>query len=121
MEVLLGSDEQVLADWLLAHPGVELIARDRGASYLKGATKGAPQAQQVLDRWHVLKNLGEVLQKILAQHLDVLQQAARAALPADTPDESSALASQAEEQQEPDSGLFRASAQSAASVSTTDS
>jgi hypothetical protein len=76
--------------------------------------------------WHLVgspshKNLGEVLQKILAQHLDVLQQAARAALPADTPDESSALASQAEEQQEPDSGLFRASAQSAASVSTTDS
>jgi hypothetical protein len=45
IEVLLGSDEQVLADWLLAHPGVEIIARDRGASYLKGATKGAPQAR----------------------------------------------------------------------------
>jgi transposase len=59
--VLLGSDEQVLADWLLAHPGVEVISRDRGASYLKGANKGAPQAQHVLDRWHVLKNLGEVL------------------------------------------------------------
>ena len=96
IEVLLGSDEQVLAEWLLAHPGVELIARDRGASYLKGATKGAPLAQQVLDRWHVLKNLGEVLQKILAVHLDVLQQAAGAALGADTHVESSALASQAQ-------------------------
>jgi transposase len=61
IEVLLGSDEQVLADWLLAHPGVDVISRDRGASYLRGANKGAPQAQQVLDRWHVLKNLGEVL------------------------------------------------------------
>jgi len=37
VEVLLGSDEQVLADWLLTHPGVEVIVRDRGASYLKGA------------------------------------------------------------------------------------
>jgi transposase len=54
VEVLLGSDEQVLSDWLLAHSGVEVIVRDRGVSYLKGATKGAPQAQQVLDRWHVL-------------------------------------------------------------------
>jgi transposase len=75
VEVLLGSDEQVLADWLLAHPGVEVIVRDRGASYLKGATKGAPQAQQVLDRWHVLKNLGEVIQKTVAQQVDVLRQA----------------------------------------------
>ncbi len=75
VEVLLGSDEQVLSDWLLAHPGVEVIVRDRGVSYLKGATKGAPQAQQVLDRWHLLKNLGEVIQKTLAQQIDVLRQA----------------------------------------------
>jgi transposase len=45
VEVLLGSDEQVLADWLLAHPGVKVISRDRGASYLKGANTGAPQAR----------------------------------------------------------------------------
>ncbi len=45
VEVLLGSDEQVLTDWLLAHPGVDVISRDRGASYLKGASKGAPQAR----------------------------------------------------------------------------
>ncbi len=75
VEVLLGSDEQVLADWLLSHPGVEVIVRDRGVSYLKGASKGAPQAQLVVDRWHLLKNLGEVIQKTLAQQIDVLHQA----------------------------------------------
>ena len=75
VDVLLGSDEKVFAHWLGAHPGVEVIGRDRGASYLKGATRGAPQAKQVLDRWHVLKNLGEVIQKTLAQHIDVLRQA----------------------------------------------
>jgi transposase len=75
VEVLLGSDEQVLSDWLLAHPGVEVIVRDRGVSYLKGATKGAPRAQQVLDRWHLLKNLGEVMQKTLAQQIDLIRQA----------------------------------------------
>jgi hypothetical protein len=40
VEVLLGSDEQVLSDWLLAHPGVEVISRDRGASYLKVQMEG---------------------------------------------------------------------------------
>jgi transposase len=77
VEGLVGSDEQVLSDWLVAHPGVEVSARDRGISSLKGATNGAPQAQQVLDRWHLLTNLGEVLQKILAHQGDVLRQAAR--------------------------------------------
>jgi len=52
-----------------------VIARDRGAGYRKAATKGAPHAQQVLDRWHLLKNLGEVIQKTLAQQIDVLRQA----------------------------------------------
>jgi transposase len=75
VEVLLGSDEHVLTDWLLAHPGVEVIVRDRGVSYLQGATRGAPQAQQVLDRWHLLKNLGEVIQKTLAQQIDLIHQA----------------------------------------------
>ncbi len=75
VEVLLGSDEEVLTQWLDGHAGVEVICRDRGASYRKAATKSAPHAQQVLDRWHVLKNLGEVIQKTLAQQIDVLRQA----------------------------------------------
>jgi transposase len=75
VDVLLGSDEEVLTQWLNGHAGVEVITRDRGASYRKAATKSAPHVQQVLDRWHVLKNLGEVIQKTLAQQIDVLRQA----------------------------------------------
>ncbi len=66
-----------MAQWLREHAGVEVIARDRGAGYRKAATKGAPHAQQVLDRWHLLKNLGEVIQKTLAQQIDVLRQAGK--------------------------------------------
>jgi transposase len=39
-----------LAEWLKAHPGVEIISRDRGTEYIKGATEGAPDAIQVADR-----------------------------------------------------------------------
>src|SRR5215472_3713053 len=88
VEVLLGSDEQVLADWLLAHPGVQIVSRDRGASYQKALKRVAPHLKQVLDRWHVLKNLGEVLQKALAPQMEVLRQAAQTPPPGASQGES---------------------------------
>lgn len=79
VELLEGSDEQTFAARLRSHPGGEVICRDRGVSYLKGAREGAPQAKQILDRWHLLKNLSEVLQKALAQRITMLRQAAEEA------------------------------------------
>nr|WP_145447834.1 ISL3 family transposase [Gimesia panareensis] len=57
-----------LADWLISHPGVEIISRDRGGEYACGAAQGAPQAIQVADRWHLLKNARETLQKVIDRH-----------------------------------------------------
>jgi transposase len=42
--------------WL--KPEVEIVSRDRGGDYAAAARKGAPQAQQVADKFHLLKNLG---------------------------------------------------------------
>jgi len=56
-----------LAAWLNAHPGVEVIARDRSTEYARGARDGAPSAQQVADRWHLLQNIREALERVLTQ------------------------------------------------------
>lgn len=40
--------------WLKRHPEIRIIARDRGGAYAEAAAKGAPQAVQVADRWHLL-------------------------------------------------------------------
>jgi len=60
--------------WLLAHPGVQLISRDRAGEYAMGARKGAPEAVQVADRFHVHKNLAEAVERIFHRHQKALQQ-----------------------------------------------
>jgi len=59
---------ETVAAWFQAHPGIELISRDGSAEYAAAALKGAPQAIQVADRWHILKNLGKALGSLLTAH-----------------------------------------------------
>jgi len=57
-----------LRTWLQQHPGVKVIARDRSRHYADGIADGAPQAQQIADRFHLLQNLARVLQTVLERH-----------------------------------------------------
>lgn len=57
---------ETLEAWLHAHPSVEVIARDRSTEYARGATAGAPAALQVADRWHILKNYREAIERFAA-------------------------------------------------------
>ncbi len=73
---ILGSREaDEVAAWFQAHPEIEIVSRDRGKDYIKAATEGAPQAEQVADRWHLLANLREAVATFL-QHKPVCLQAA---------------------------------------------
>ncbi|WP_201364596.1 transposase [Dictyobacter formicarum] len=55
---------ELVVAWLETHPEIEIVSWDRGSTYVDGATKGAPLATQVCDRWHLLKNLGEAVESL---------------------------------------------------------
>ncbi|GLV53255.1 transposase [Dictyobacter sp. S3.2.2.5] len=67
IELLPDRQEETVTAWLLAHPEIEVISRDRAGAYAAAAKKGAPQAQQIADRYHVLKNLQDALKDLIAR------------------------------------------------------
>jgi len=66
-----------VAAWLKRHPEIRIVARDRGGAYAEAAATGAPQAVQVADRWHLLKNATDVVQRFAERNHAVLGQAAQ--------------------------------------------
>jgi transposase len=74
IEILSGRDGKALAEWLRAHPEVEVISRDRWTAYAQAATDAAPQAKQVADRWHLLKNLREAIERLFERNAPAIRE-----------------------------------------------
>lgn len=73
-----------VTQWLQRHGPPLIICRDRGGDYARGARQGAPNAIQIADRFHLLKNVGDAFERVLGRHGTALQ-AAVATEPALTP------------------------------------
>jgi transposase len=73
--------------WLAQHPEIEVITRDRSKLYADAATRGAPQAVQVVDRFHLIRNLSEALEAFLRSRGACLKDAALALVEVSAPAE----------------------------------
>lgn len=81
IEVLPDRTVETVAAWLAAHPEITVISRDRASDYATAATLGAPQAIQICDRWHLVKNLSEYVTTFLARMRVQIHQASQEQAP----------------------------------------
>jgi transposase len=69
VDLLPDREAETSAAWMRQQLELMVVSRDRGGAYASAAAQGAPQARQWADRFHVLKNLGEAVEDLLARHL----------------------------------------------------
>lgn len=74
IDLLPDRQVETVKQWLAQHPSIEMVTRDRSQEYAQAITESAPQAVQIADRWHLLKNLTDALQKVLNGYAKRLRQ-----------------------------------------------
>jgi transposase len=67
IDVLSERSADATAKWLSHHPAIDAVSRDRCGLYAQGAARGAPQARQVADRFHLLDNLRLTIEQQLSR------------------------------------------------------
>ena len=100
VDVLADRSAVTAANWFKDHPGVEVVSRDRSGLYAEAAREGAPQAKHVADRFHLLQNFRETIERQLGgyeapireRQIKAIDNLARSPVPAQSDCASDAVA-----------------------------
>jgi transposase len=76
VDLLPDRSAATVAAWLVQYPAITVVCRDRSDLYAEGIRRGAPEAVQVVDRFHLVHNLRQALEAFLIDHRAALQAAA---------------------------------------------
>src|SRR5450755_3241170 len=77
IDLLPDRTTETAAAWMQAHPEIDIVSRDRGGDYAAAARKGAPQACEVADRFHLAQNLTDRIEVILSRCCPEIRKAFR--------------------------------------------
>jgi hypothetical protein len=61
--------------WLAHHPGIRIVARDRGAGYGHAVARACPEADQVANRWHLMENASAAFLQAVRQSMRLIRRA----------------------------------------------
>jgi transposase len=78
IDLLSDRSVETVSAWFQARPYIEIVSRDGSSEYASAIKKCAPQARQVSDRWHLVKNLAACVSVQLAQCLTQLRRTEQA-------------------------------------------
>lgn len=67
IDLLPSSDGDDVKGWLEQYPSIEIVTRDRSGEYRDAITQALPEATQIADRWHLLKNMGETIERHISK------------------------------------------------------
>jgi transposase len=73
VDILPDRSSETFASWLTQHSGVQVVSRDRSGEYADAVRWAAPEAIQVADRFHLIKNLGDVVLRVFQRRSESLQ------------------------------------------------
>lgn len=76
IDMLLGRNREPFQGWLKAHPGIEIVVRDRASAYADAVQGGAPEAIQVADRFHLVKNVSDAFKEVVDRQSWVMEKPA---------------------------------------------
>jgi transposase len=65
IDLLEGREADTTAKWLSEHPDIEILVRDRSEAYADAGRTGAPQARQVADRFHLVRNASGAMEEVI--------------------------------------------------------
>jgi hypothetical protein len=65
LDLLPDRTAEAVKPWLASHPAIQLVSRDRASAFADAVSQVLPHATQVADRYHLVQNLREHLQRLL--------------------------------------------------------
>ena len=65
IDVIDSRETKDVENWLKTYPNLQVISRDGAQTYSSAATNSHPNALQISDRFHLLKNLSESVEKYM--------------------------------------------------------